>query len=71
MAYILLSNNIVTTGVGSMGAPGAGAPMKFLSGTHTKSHFALKCSLCYRYSVHIGIEHPFTKSSSYAYGNGI
>ena len=35
------------TGVGSMGtgtgAPGAGAPMKFLSGTHTKSYFALKC----------------------------
>ena len=25
-----------------MGAPGAGAPMKFPSGTHTKSHFALK-----------------------------
>ena len=32
------------TGVGSMGAPGAtGAPMKFLSGTHTKLHFAQKC----------------------------
>ena len=31
------------TGIGSMGAPGAGAPMKFLSGTHTKSQFALKC----------------------------
>ena len=50
-----------------MGAPGAGAPMRFLSGTHTKSHFALKCSLCYRYNVHIGIEHPFTESSSYTY----
>ena len=25
------------TGVGSMGAPGASVPMKFLSGTHTKS----------------------------------
>ena len=25
-----------------MGAPGAGAPMKFLSGTHKKSYFALK-----------------------------
>ena len=33
---------MISTGVGSMGAPGAGAPMKFLSGTHTKSHFALK-----------------------------
>ena len=31
----------VGTGVGSMGAQGAGAPMKFLSGTHTKSHTLL------------------------------
>ena len=31
----------LNTGIGSMGAPGAGAPMKFLSGTHTKSHFTL------------------------------
>ena len=41
-----------------MGAPGAGAPMKFLSGTHKKSHFALKCFLCYQFSVHIGIRAP-------------
>ena len=34
---------------------GAGAPMKFLRGAHTKSHFALNCFLCYRFSVHIGI----------------
>ena len=26
----------IYTGVGSMGAPGAGAPIKFLSGIHTK-----------------------------------
>ena len=33
---------MLSTGIGSMGAQDAGAPMKFLSGTHTKSHFALK-----------------------------
>ena len=37
-----------STGVGSMGAPGAGAPMKFLSGTHTKSYFALKYFFMFR-----------------------
>ena len=36
------------TGVGSMDAPGAGAPVKFLSGIHTKSYFALKCFLYYQ-----------------------
>ena len=43
------------TGVGSMGAPGAGAPMKFLSGTHTyKVTLCLELFSCYRFSVHIG-----------------
>ena len=42
-----LQNITIHTGVGSMGAPGAGAPMKFLSGTHTKSHFAYVIDLVY------------------------
>ena len=41
----------LSTGVGSMGEPGAGAPMKFPSGIYIKSHFALNCFLCYRFSV--------------------
>ena len=54
------SGNVILhfTGVGSMGASGAGAPVKFPSGAHTKSHFALNCFLCYRFSVHIGIRAP-------------
>ena len=56
------------TGVGSMGAPDAGAPMKFLSGIHTKSHISLNCSLLSIYCMYTWeSEHPFTKSSSYAY----
>ena len=50
---VLNGKDRIITGIGSMVAPGAGAPMKFLSGTHTKSHFALKCFLCYQFSVHI------------------
>ena len=49
---------IMTTGVGSMGAPGAGAPMKFLSGIHTKSYFALKCFFILSISVDIGTRAP-------------
>ena len=49
----------MSTGVGSMGAPGAGAPMKFLSGTHTKSHFVLNCFLVIDLVyMHIGIRAP-------------
>ena len=36
----------LSSDIESMGAPGAGAPMKFLSRTHTKSYFALNCFLC-------------------------
>ena len=36
-SYANLKAHAHNTGVGSMGAPGAGVPMKFLSGTHTKS----------------------------------
>ena len=51
--------DIQYTGVGSMGAPGAGAPMKFLSGTHTyKVTLCLELFSCYRFSVHIGIRAP-------------
>ena len=41
------------TGVGSMGAP-----IKFLSGIHTKSHFALNCFLIIDFvymHIHVGI----------------
>ena len=59
--YTQVNFLLYCTGVRSMGALGAGEPMKSLSGTHTKAHFALKYFyLCYRFSVHvhIGIRAP-------------
>ena len=46
-------------GVGSMGAPGAGAPMKFLSGIQCHSYFTLKrLILLLLISVNIGTRAP-------------
>ena len=57
----------VCTGVGSMDAPGAGAPMKFEWNTHKVTLFSelfFVIDLVYTWES----EHPFIKSSSYAYG---
>ena len=51
--------NFFCTGVGSMGAPGAGAPMKFLSGTQCHTAITLKCLIfILSISVNIGTRAP-------------